>query len=314
MANSIDLRSTAFLDTALDSLNRVGWQLGNNSQAASEIFRHAVSRLSLIGEARLDDLRDAQLELDSVDEEESGSHERERRDEALAAVQHYRRIHSQVESAGRSFIAQAEALSHRGKHLSSAGIATLQRRIEARDDYLAIQVPDASGSSVSAGNKSAAHSNQASAKNTTPSDNIPPSALPTGFGWINIDEVDASDLIDDPAEFKKVEYSNMIRGMEILRDEIIPALRRGTFTREDAEQADREGGTEYTAEGWVHPESRLTIWYAFLDPRREADVVAVERGLDGKLLVSSGRHRLGLARKLGIQTVPVRIIGKNNVH
>lgn len=314
MADSIDLRSTAFLDTALDSLNRVGWQLGNNSQGASEVYRNAISRLSSIGEARLDDLRDAQRELDSVDEEDSDWHERERRDEALAAVQHYRRVHAQVEAAGRGFLAQVEALSQRGKHLTSAGIATLQRRIQARDDYLAILVPDASGSLTSAGNNAAAHFSQTTVKTTTPTEDTPPAALPTGFGWINIDEVDASGFVDDPAEFKKVEYSSMTRGMQILRDEIIPALQRGPFTKDDALRLDREGGTEHTAEGWVHPESRLTIWHAFLDPRREADVVVVERGPDGRLLVTSGRHRLGLARKLGIQMVPVRINGKNNVH
>jgi hypothetical protein len=101
----------------------------------------------------------------------------------------------------------------------------------------------------------------------------------------------------------------MRRGLEILRDEIIPALQRGGYTREDAERTDQESGTEFTVEGWVHPESRLTVWKAFLDPRREADVVAVERGVDGRYNVSSGRHRLGLARKLGIKKVPVRILG-----
>lgn len=313
MADSIDLRSTAFLDIALDSLNRVGWQLGNNSQGANQVFQQAISQLTSIGEARLDDLRDAQRELDSVDEEDSDWHERERRDEALEAVRHYRRVHAQVEAAGHSFIAQAEALSHKGKHLTSAGIASLQRRIEARDDYFAIRVPDASGGSVSAGHKTATHSNQASTKTTTPAQDTSPSALPNGFGWINIDEVDASGFIEDPAEFKKVDYSKMTRGMEILRDEIIPALQRGSFTKDDAQRLDREGDTEHTADGWVHPESRLTIWHAFLDPRREADVVAVERAPDGRLLVASGRHRLGLARKLGIQMIPVRINGANNV-
>lgn len=314
MAVTLDLRSTAFLDTALDVLNRVGWQLGNHSQAASEVVRHAMSQLSSIGEARLEDLRDAQRELDSVDEEDSGWHERERRDEALAAVQHYRRVYAQVEAAGRGFVANAETLSQSGKQLTSGGIATLLRRIEASDEYQSYHTPDASGGSASAGNNAAAHSNQTSAQTIAATDDTASNALPTGFGWINIDEVDASGFIDDPAEFKKVEYSSMTRGMEILRDEIIPALQRGTFTKEDAERADRERGTEHTAEGWVHPESRLTIWRAFLDPRREADVVAVERGPDGRLLVTSGRHRLGLARKLGIQMVPVRIIGENNVH
>lgn len=314
MAETINLRSTAFLDTALDSLNRVGWQLGNNSQTATEVYRHAMSRLSSIGEARLDDLRAAQRALDSVDEEDSGWHERERRDEALEAVQHYRRVFAQVEAAGCGFVTQAEALSHRGKQLISAGIATLQRRIEASGEYDSYRTPDASGSSASVGNSSAPPFSQASAKTTAPTDDTLSAPLPSGFGWINIDEVSSSGFIDDPAEFIKVEYSSMTRGMEILRDEIIPALQRGTFTKEDAERLDREGGTEHTADGWVHPESRLTIWQAFLDPRLGADVVAVERGPDGKLLVSSGRHRLGLARKLGIKMVPVRIIGKNNVH
>jgi hypothetical protein len=314
MADVIDLRSTAFLDTALDALHRVGWQLNNNRQATSEAINLAMAQLSLIGEARLEELRDAQYALDCVNEDDSDYYERERRDEALEAVQKYRRVFAQVEAAGRGLVAKAEALSQRGQQLTSGGTATLQRRIEARNEYMAIEMPTASGGIAAGRQAGMANANMAATSMPAPAVGTDTSPLPAGFGWINIDEVDAAGFIDDPAEFKKADYASMTRGLEILRDEIIPALHKGTFTRADAERSDRERGTDYTEEGWIHPESRLTVWQAFLDPRREADVVAVERGSDGKLRVSSGRHRLGLARKLGIKMVPVRILGQQNGH
>ena len=266
----------------------------------------AMAEIEELGEFRLEELRDAEAAFDAIDEED-GWDESSRRDEALEAVLEYRRVASQVEAAGRRFIARAGDIADRGQQLARAGIASLERRIEARNEYMAIQMPEGGRSGAHAANKAAragtaAFPAVASAEHAA-------SALPPGFGWIDLDEVNASGFIEDPAKFTKTNHAVMLRGIEILRDEIIPALRQGGYCREDAERIDRDCGTDYTAEGWIHPESRLTVWKAFLDPRREADVVAVERGEDGKYNVTSGRHRLGLARQLGVEKVPVRILG-----
>jgi len=313
MADSFDLRAPEFLGNAHDCFRRTGWQLGNHVEAAREMVSRAMARMEAVGEARLEELRDAQRALDAVDEDEGDSYERSRRDEALEAVHKHHRLAARLEAAGRQFIARSCSLSDRGQQLALAGVASLERRIDATAEYVAICVPDATGGVLKASAAAAAHSFAVTPAGITASlqgDSHGP--LPAGFGWINIDEVDPLGFIDDPRQFKKAKYSDMCRGLEILRDEIIPALKLGRFSREDAERIDRELGTDYTAEGWIHPESRLTVWRAFLDSRREADVVTVERGADGKYHVTSGRHRLGLARQIGIKMVPVRVLGHSH--
>lgn len=316
MTETIDLRSTAFLDAACDALRQTSLQLGKQSDSAREIVGQAMARLETIGEARLNDLRDAQHALDVVDEENSDWHERDCCEEAFEAVGEFRKVAARIEEAGRLFIARSGSLSNRGHQLAIAAVARLEQKIEAIDEYLAIRPPDvgdiAGQRLVDAGSSSS--SPAPLAIKAAPEANFDTSqgSLPLGFGWIDIDEVDPEGFIEDPAQFKKAKHDDMRRGLEILRDEIIPALKRGGFTREDAERTDQESGTVFTTEGWVHPDSRLTVWKAFLDPRREADVVAVERGVDGRYSVLSGRHRLGLARKLGIKMVPARILGRGD--
>ena len=135
MAESIDLRSTAFLEQARDILRRTHWQLGNHADVARDLVRQARQRLEQEGQARIDELRDAQRALEAVDEDESDWHERDRRDQAYEAVQQFRRVASDVDDAGRRFVARASSLSDRGQKLTQAGIASLDRRIEALAEY-----------------------------------------------------------------------------------------------------------------------------------------------------------------------------------
>lgn len=313
MAENIDLRSSRFLYEARDTLNVTALQIGIHAESAREMVRIAQQHLQLIGQARREELRDAQYALDSVDEDDDGWDERVRRDEAYEAVQRFRRVAESIDDAGRQFIARTGHLTDRGKRLAQAGIASLDHKIDAVDEYTAIRVPDPL--SQTGGDVVARVCPQGQPMTIAGvASACSESQLPPGFAWINISEIDPNGgFVDDPAEFRKASHAQLLRGVEILRDEIIPAIEaNGRYTREDAERCDREGGTDYTEAGWIHPESRLAVWQAFLDPRREADVVAVERGPDGKYRVSSGRHRLGVARQLGLRTIPGRILGGPN--
>ncbi len=309
MTYSIELLSTAFLDDAREALQRVRGQIDSQADTARDAIGRAMAKFREIGEIRLEELRDAQLALDSVDEDEDDWYERSRCDEALEALQQYRRAVSQIEAAGQRFNNKVGMLTDRGTQLTHAGLASLERRIAALSEYQAEQAPPAHLSSTSTDHGPAG-------KAAVDSENAPivngVKMLPRGFGWINLNELDEASFVDDPADFKKANYADMVRGLEILRDEIIPALHQDGFSREDAERIDQEQETQYTAEGWIHPESRVTVWKAFLDPRRDADVVVIDRGADGKYHVASGRHRLGLARQLGISEIPVKILGDGN--
>ncbi len=315
MSDQLDLRSTQFLGEARDWLSNANARLLSQAGEATALVRETLRKLERIGEDRLEELRAARAALDAVEDNEDDSREQERLEEALEAMQRYRQVAEDLEHSGRRFIARASELSERGRHFAHAGIAFLDERLEALGEYMAVRLPDdlmingalplqerPSGTSMTV--------DVPFANPEAPvSDDLPP-----GFGWLDIAAVDqVGGFIDDPKQFRKAGYAQMRRGLEILHDEIIPKIRAGTgFTREDAERLDREGGTVYTSEGFIHPDSRVAVWEAFLNPQRGADVVVVERGSDGKMKVVSGRHRLGLARQLGMQAIPARILGSGN--
>lgn len=302
MPDRIEILSTEFLVSARDTFTMVRKQMDDQAEAAREIFLRTMRQMEAIGAARLDELQDARRGLDAVDEDSDDRAERDRVDEAMASLRACNRVAEQLQDAGGRFVARAGDLSDRGSQIARAGAAYLEDKIEAIIAFQAIRVPGTGAAGISA---APPVPRQAGPSSAGPGNG----RLPPGFGWVDLDQIEASGFIDDPAEFRKVDHGVMVRGLEILRDEIIPGLQGGAFTSEDAERFDRENGTAFTPEGWVHPDSRQAVWRAFLDPRRDADVVAVERGEDGRYRVSSGRHRLGLARQLGIRQVPARILG-----
>ncbi len=308
MTDGVDLRSVAFLEQARDVLRQFGWQLNNHAGAVTELVARATAEIESVGEARLDELREAERALFSVEDDDDNTYEFERREEAQEALARYRRVAAHIDKLSRSFVERTSILSGRAQQLVKVGTSDLDRRVEALAEYRSIQMPLAGGGYAAT---SAVGQLQTSAdlQEKVAFEQEGEMHLPAGFGWVDLNEVELSGFIDDPEHFNKSDYYTMRRGIEILRDEIIPALRSGRFGREDAERMDRDRGTEYTVDGWIHPESRLTVWRAFLDPRREADVVVLERGADGKYCVTSGRHRLGLARSLGIRMIPARILG-----
>lgn len=317
MSDQIDLRSSEFIDEARDWLNHANAKLASNAEEATALVRATLRKLEAIGEDRLDDLRSARAALAAVDEDEDGDSdsEQEQLDEALEAMQRYRRVAEELEAAGRRFIARASDLSERGRQVAHAGVAFLDQRLDALHEYQAVPLSQ----EMAMHGEAFPAASRSDASPTKPPPAVGPAAsvagdLPPGFTWLDIAEVDThGGFIDDPAQFRKAGQAQMRRGLEILRDEIVPRIKSGEgFTREDAERIDLKGGTAYTSAGFIHPESRVTIWDAFLDSRRGADVVVVERGINGKMQVISGRHRLGLARQLGMQTIPVRLLGSGN--
>lgn len=134
--------------------------------------------------------------------------------------------------------------------------------------------------------------------------------LPKGFVWIELEEVGDQDFIHDPDQFRKVSRSKMERGLRLLESELLPLLADDpTLSEEDVMALDRERGTEFDENGFIHLDSLHAVWRAFLNPSSSAETIRIGGvHTDGSLQVTDGRHRLGVARELGITRLPGKFL------
>jgi hypothetical protein len=311
VAQPVNLRSVRALTELRDRLSHFSSSVRDHADCARDQLRSHSYRLEEIGRARLDELSDAYDTLAALDEDDDGWAERRRLEAAQEAMQEFREVASELQDAQSRFQTQLSRFAGRGSSLAATAIEAISAKIAAAEAYLAIQVPSATGGvrSADAGGASpgsAGHAGSTSA--TVAADDLGP--LPPGFAWVRLKDLSGEDFIEDPALFEKVDHARMLRGVALLRDEILPRVNANpALGRDDVARLDAERGTAWTAQGFPHPESLATIWDAFLDKRREADVVVISRIPDGRYEVINGRHRLGIARKLGMTAIPCKMTG-----
>lgn len=123
--------------------------------------------------------------------------------------------------------------------------------------------------------------------------------IPDGFEWVALDEIDLVaelDGIRSPADYTKVSYDDMQRGMELLRTGVLPAIQanpsRGVdYFRFLDEQNHRSG-----------PTALGNVYSAFFG----GDAIKLDRREGERFSVTNGRHRLHLAQTLGWDAIPAR--------
>ncbi|RCW19806.1 hypothetical protein DFR48_11811 [Ciceribacter lividus] len=307
MSAPIHLLSTDALGDIRDRLARLTSRIGDTAHEAQTRMKWHQRKLEQIEQRLRAELADARKSWKALGKDKEDQGEWQRVKDAHDALRRFRKVALECEEARRNYkraVARMATAGTDGSRSAFLGIDTLVGDVAS---YRAIKSSD--GTSPSTAPPTTA---RASAKSDM-SPNATSNGLPQGFSWISITKISGDDLVIDPKEFKKVPYVRMRSGLETLRDRLLPALALNpTMTRDDAVRLDSEAGTDYTAEGFIHPRSVVAAWDAFLDPRREAEVVVVEERADGTVTVVNGRHRLGVARALGMDMVPCRILGNAN--
>ncbi len=125
--------------------------------------------------------------------------------------------------------------------------------------------------------------------------------LPAGFQEIPLEQMDWDEMgALTPEEYHKVPLEEMQEGLRKLQEVVRPAVQQGA-TAEDFDRMDQAQGLDY-AHGYRR------IYDAFYGP---SEAIAVEK-VGEKYRVLNGRHRLLLARELGVQALPMRVVAVVN--
>lgn len=193
----------------------------------------------------------------------------------LGKVRAYR---TQVEQAVSNYRMHAQHVMNLCRSRTASADAFLAQRIRELNKYLAI----------TSAATSAALSNM---------------GTPLNGGWVEVHSTINPIDLPDPVEienegFNKVPEDVMRQGLERLQ-EMRPLIESGVG-------ANREYWEEYDRmHGFVSPNSYAQIWDVFYG----TDEIRVER--DGSnYTINSGRHRIYLARRMGIDWLPARITSR----
>ena len=310
MADLVEIRSNRALAEIRERLGHMSGCVRNHADEAHALVRSQFRSLEELGRDRLDELSSAQHAVNALDEEDCGGSEYEQLETAEEALLEFRAVARDCHDARKRFEAAVIELTDRGTALTHAALSGIDAKIAAADAYLAIRLDDSPGSSIKVVGSSATPTETA-APPTAHNEDYRFGNLPLGFAWIQLADLREKDFLTDPSEFKKVKHGDMRRGVELLRDNILPVVNANpTLSRDDIVRLDQQRGTGFDTDGFVHADSLATVWDAFLDPRREAEVVVIGRTSDGGYDVINGRHRLGLARDLGMQAIPCKMQGR----
>lgn len=130
--------------------------------------------------------------------------------------------------------------------------------------------------------------------------------LPPGFIWLPLADVAQEDILDAPHDWEKVSKEVMTRGVRQLYGELLPILASNpAITRDELAGADRAAGRT-TRGGLVHPDSLANLYDIFFAGH---EPVSAELYADGFWRVN-GRHRVSIARALGMTHIPAREQGR----
>lgn len=126
--------------------------------------------------------------------------------------------------------------------------------------------------------------------------------LPAGFKWVRIEDVDFSEVdsrVRGAQDFQKATMDTISGGFHQLRETILPALQVApSLGWEYFRQQDEAAGREI-------PSGAEAAFHAFFGK----DCIALDPKLAGGCLgVTSGAHRLFVARELGWSAIPALIL------
>lgn len=129
---------------------------------------------------------------------------------------------------------------------------------------------------------------------------VVPPGFPDGFGLVPLSQIDTGpSRVHGPADFKRdVTPADLEWGLETLHRIILPALARGKdleYFRDRDLQENRYGSRSYA-----------DTYTGFFD---DNEAVRLARGADGRYAVENGYHRIWVAQRMGLTSIPGRVVG-----
>lgn len=177
---------------------------------------------------------------------------------------------------------------------TTQAIAVLDQIGRASADYRSVALPAGLGGGV------ASPESLGAARSVSPGP-APKVAEPigaTGMVAVPLSAIDSTDsMVTGPESYQKVSYPEMQRGVHVLDEVVLPAVRAGAdgdhFSRMDA------------ASGVPYTDGTRRIYDAFFG---DSGPVTLNRVGD-RYTVTNGNHRIFIARRLGLTTLPARVLG-----
>jgi hypothetical protein len=206
---------------------------------------------------------------------------------------------SRVQKAIQQFGMHVRRLKDLANHRTEMAKAFLDRALMDLERYLAISAPEAGMATTSIdGNFTAqtgiTKSTQTGTENLSGKGSGP--WVERGVVMVSVDDLPIPEDISDASDFQKVPIDEMKAGLKKLQ-EMLPVIESGVgASKEYWSKIDNERGLE-------HPDGYLHIYETFYGH----EAIRVEKSGD-KWDIVNGRHRVWLAKQMGISKLPVNLV------
>jgi hypothetical protein len=308
---------------ALEALDNALARFCDRAEEAMCAVEPEIGRgLDLLEERRLQWEREVerwQEEYDGADHEEDDiGYIRGRLEEAEEQLSAVERWQARVEDCHQDYSRQAGRMGEVASERIGEARAFLQEKLERLRSYSSGQAsrpsrPFTPGIAAS----SPAPSNPPAPNDSSPGRTVAPgtmaesaaaritdSPLPAGFRWVRLDEISAQEMNDLPGEsdFKKVSYEEVKRGFEVLKNEVLPAIKQDPANADSDYfwHADRRAGLDE----W---NGAQRVFNAFFGRTGKDHIYLGKKAGEPYFNITNGRHRIKVARDLGWPAVPAEV-------
>lgn len=283
----------------------------NGFHAECRQLRESILETAYEIEMRLDE---AQEEYDSAfsssrggDDDDSSWESEGAADAAadrLAEWNSYKQRYDNFADRAISQIDEAQAAQDRAVSLA---VSLLSRMIESAKTIRAVTISSEHSPQIDDANPSAQGASTIQGTSILHSARLPEQLppLPNGLTWVPVDRLDWSSIPEDIA-FKKAKHDEIAAMLEVFEREVLPAVFAQGLQHNDLVNMDRRDGRTIGAS------SRAFAYEYMIGFGRSSDVIAVNapHAITGNRVTwESGRHRAMVARELGWNFVPARVIG-----
>lgn len=298
MSKGVHVESLRALEDLRVSLARFA---SESAEALKSVERTARRTLELLDDRYREsqhEVMQCQEEYHSADPEEDDvsylGYKLQQAEQHLQLVRYWRQ---RAEESAGDYVRYARRLQDFSEKRSVAACAFLEQRVSELEGYISVQPQVESALGSLTGNSGYAQANSLA--------RITEFALPTGFKWVRLDEISPSEIsrLPDASDFIKVSYEQVKRGLEILLNEVLPAIARHGSTADSDffAEHDRQSGSESTV-------GAQTIHQAFFG-RARPEHVRVERFEgDSHYEITNGRHRIKVALDSGWPAIPSEVV------
>jgi hypothetical protein len=274
------------------------------SESLDELERplaRRVERLEDRREAWERELRQRQRDYDDADDEEDDlgylAMQVEEAEEQLRQVERW----AQRVSESQAYFTRCANTIASGP--DQRAIAFLQRLIAELEEYLATKIGKTAGSLTPLPGAEILMNVLNAVEQTVTAGffGITEPLLPDGFDWIPLTAISAAEMenLPDDDDYKKVAKSEMQRGFATLHRDILPLIKQSGVDSDYFFQLDTQAGLDYER-------GLQRVYDAFFG----GEPITLDSSLgDETFNITSGRHRIKVARELGWPAVPARLIG-----